>query len=205
MHARLHIFVVFLVSLTSLAGLPVYGQNELGSVNFAVMALDVDRNSRRLIEDALVERLRMNDYQVSASYPVINRVRDIDTQTIRTQLAAANFDAVLIIRPLDIGSRATIDSVQAYLTPDRFKTIAEFVEDYRGDNFNTRAVIHIVGYILDETRSLPVWQGVMWFDDETHSVDQSVNKIVDLVEYNLNHYRPSIRQQLGLPPLSQVD
>ncbi len=205
MRTRLHKILFFLVSIPPLAGFPAYGQNELGSVNFAVMALDVDADSRRLIENTLVERLRMNDYQVSESYPVINNVRNIDTETIRSQLATADFDAVLIIRPLDIGSRATIDSVQAYLTPDRFRTIAEFVEDYRGDNFNTRAVIHIVGYILDETRSLPVWQGVMWFDDETHSVDQSVNKIVDLVEYNLNHYRPSIRQQLGLPPLSQVD
>lgn len=178
-----------------------YSQNELGSVNFAILALDVDRGSRRLLEDAMVERLREHNYQVSASYPAIRNVRDNDTATLRTRLAAEGFDAVLIIRPIDIGRRATIESVQEYLTPANFQTIAEFVEDYRGAKFDSRAVIHIVGFILDATRSLPVWQGVVWFDEETHSTEESLGKIVDLVEYNLNHYRPLIRQQLGMPPL----
>lgn len=179
---------------------PGYAQNELGSVNFAVMAMDVDAPSRRLLEDAIVERLRQNNYQVSASYQVIRSVRDIDTRTVRMMLAQAGFDAVLIIRPVDIGRRATIESVQEFLSPGNYQTIAEFVEDYRGANFNSRAVIHVVGFILDESRSMAVWQGVMWFDEETHSVEESTNKIVDLVEYNLNHYRPAIRAQLGLPP-----
>jgi hypothetical protein len=91
--------------------------------------------------------------------------------------------------------------VQAYLTPERYRTIAEFVGDYRGDNFNSRAVIHVVGFILDETQSLPVWQGVMWFDDETHSVAEVSETMANMVEYNLNHYRPIIREQLGLPIL----
>lgn len=182
--------------------LPTAAQNELGSVNFAVLALDVDGPSRRLLENALVERLRENDYQVSQSYPIIRSVTDIDTTTVRTQLADAGFDAVLIIRPVDIGRRATIESVQEFLTPQSYQTIAEFVEDYRGDRFDSRAVIHVVGFILDRTRSLPVWQGVMWFDEDTHTIEASLNKIVDLVEYNLNHYRPAIRSQLGLPPVA---
>lgn len=182
---------------------PVYAQNELGSVNFAVMAMDVDAPSRRLLEDAIVERLRMDNYQVSESYQVIRSVRDIDTRTVRTMLAQAGFDAVLIIRPVDIGRRATIESVQEFLSPGNYQTISEFVQDYRGANFNSRAVIHVVGFILDETRSMAVWQGVMWFDEETHSVEESLAKIVDLVEYNLNHYRPVIRAQLGLPPLPE--
>lgn len=180
--------------------MPVHAQNELGSVNFAVLALDVDATSRRLLEDALVKRLQENSYQVSESYPIIRDVRDMDTSTIRTRLATAGYDAVLIIRPVDIGRRATIESVQEFLSPGNYRTISEFVQNYRGANFNSRAVIHIVGFILDETRSLPVWQGVMWFDEETHSIEESLSRIVDLVEYNLNHYRPAIRQQLGLPP-----
>jgi len=185
--------------------MPVHAQNELGSVNFAIMAMDVDAPSRKLLEDAIVKRLRENQYQVSESYRVIRSVRDIDTQTVRVMLAQVGFDAVLIIRPVDIGRRATIESVQEFLSPSNYQTIAEFVEDYRGANFNSRAVIHVVGFILDETRSMAVWQGVMWFDEDTHSVEASTNKIVDLVEYNLNHYRPAIRAQLGLPPLPPAE
>jgi hypothetical protein len=179
---------------------PANAQNELGSVNFAIMAMDVDAPSRKLLEDAIVKRLRENKYQVSESYRVIRSVRNIDTQTVRVMLAQAGFDAVLIIRPVDIGRRATIESVQEFRSPGNYQTIAEFVEDYRGANFNSRAVIHVVGFILDETRSMAVCQGVMWFDEDTHSVEASTDKIVDLVEYNLNHYRPAIRAQLGLPP-----
>lgn len=182
--------------------LPVHAQDGPGDVNFAILALDVDAPSRRLLEDALVERLRENSYQVSQSYPVIRDVRGIDTRTVRYNLAVAGFDAVLIIRPVDIGRRATIESVQEFLSPGDYQTIAEFVEDYRGAQFDSRAVIHIVGFILNENRSLPVWQGVMWFDEETHTIEESLEKIVDLVEYNLNHYRPAIRRQLGLPPLA---
>ena len=82
---------------------PALAQNELGSVNFFVLALDVDGASRRLLENALVERLRENDYQVYQSYPVIEKVGEIDTRTVRTVLADAGYDAVLIIRPVDIG------------------------------------------------------------------------------------------------------
>ncbi|MGA0936124.1 MAG: hypothetical protein ACO3R5_13480 [Pseudohongiellaceae bacterium] len=59
-----------LLLLTSFLN-PALAQNELGSVNFSVLALDVDDASRRLLENALVERLRENDYQVYQSYPVI--------------------------------------------------------------------------------------------------------------------------------------
>jgi hypothetical protein len=193
------IIILVLVSTSFLN--PVLAQNELGGVNFAVMALDVDSGSRRTLERALVARLLENDYQVSASYSVIRNLRNMDNQTIRTRLSTAGYDAVLIIRPLDIGRDATIETVQAYLTPERYRTIAEFVGDYRGDNFNSRAVIHVVGFILDETQSLPVWQGVMWFDDETHSVAEVSETMANMVEYNLNHYRPIIREQLGLPIL----
>jgi len=198
-----HILILLLIS-TGFA-LPVTAQKKLGSVSFAIMALDVDTGSRRILEDAIARRLRQNDYQVSTSYSIIRDVRDIDTRTVRTRLAEAGFDAVLVIRPVDIGREASIESVQQFLTPENYQTIAEFVEDYRGDVFNSRAVIHIVGFVLDATRSLPVWQGVMWFDEDTHSIEESRDRIVDLVEYNLNYYRPAIRQQLGFPPLPSSD
>ena len=82
---------------------PALALNELGSVNFSVLALDVDDASRCLLENALVERLRENDYQVIQSYPVIEKVSEIDTRTVRTVLTDAGYDAVLIIRPVDIG------------------------------------------------------------------------------------------------------
>ena len=192
-----------LVTLLLASALPsAHAQNELGEVSFAILALDVDGPSRRLLENALVERLHENEYKVAASYPVIRSVDNIETSTVRTRLTAADFDAVLVIRPVDIGRRATIESVQEFLNPGNYQTIAEFVEDYRGAKFDSRAVIHVVGFILDDTRSLPVWQGVMWFDEDTHTVQESLNKIVDLVEYNLNHYRPAIRSQLGLPAMA---
>lgn len=194
-------YLCLLTLLFSCFFIQAQAQNQLGKINFAILALDVDGKSRKLMEDALVKRLRESDYQVAESYPIIEDVGEIDTRTLRTMLAEAGFDAVLIIRPVDIGRRATIESVQAFLTPENYQTIAEFVDDYRGHNFDSRAVIHVVGFILDASRSLPVWQGVMWFDEETHSVEQSLDKIVDLVEYNLNHYRPIIRSQLGLPEL----
>lgn len=173
-------------------------QNNPDFVDFSVMALDVDDASRKLLEDALVQRLQSNQYQAFPSYPTIPDVTGIDSATIKNTLSEAGMDAVLIIRPLDIGERATIESVQSYLAPENYRTISEFVNDYRGHNFHTQAVIHVVGYIFDETRSMALWQGVMWFDDEIHTVDEGVTKIVDMVEYNLNHYRPLIRQQLGL-------
>lgn len=194
-----HIFLPLLICLSF--ALPASAQNELGSVSFAIMVLDVDRGSRRTLENAIARRLRQNDYQVSSSYSIIPDASNIDTRTVRTRLAEAGFDAVLIIRPVDIGREASIESVQQFLTPENYQTIAEFVEDYRGDNFSSRAVIHIVGFVLDATRSLPVWQGVMWFDEDAHSIEESRDRIVDLVEYNLNYYRPAIRQQLGFPPL----
>jgi len=196
-----NIFSTILFVVATVLSLSASAQNELGSVSFAILVLDVDRESRRQLENSLTRRLEDNGYQVAPSYRVIRNVDDIDTRTVRTTLAEAGYDAVLIIRPVDIGREATIESVQDFLTPENYQTIAEFVDDYRGHNFNSRAVIHIVGFILDASRSLPVWQGVMWFDEDTHSIEDSRDKIVDLVEYNLNNYRPIIRQQLGMPPM----
>jgi len=58
-----------LVTLLLASVLPsAHAQNELGEVSFAILALDVDGPSRRLLENALVERLRENEYKVQ---PVI--------------------------------------------------------------------------------------------------------------------------------------
>ena len=195
---KLTCLILILASATSVGG---FAQVEPGTVNFAVMALDIEDESRQLLEDALALRLQQNQYSASPSYPVIGDITEIDSSNIRVRLANAGMDAVLIIRPLDIGEKATIESVQQYLAPRNYRTIAEFVDGYRGHDFDTQAVIHIVGYLFDENRSLPIWQGVMWFDDQVDSEEEGIDKIVDMVEFNLNHYRPAIRQQLGLPPL----
>ena len=193
-----------LALLGAASSLPALAQNDQQYISFAVMALDVDAGSRKLLEDAIAQRLRDNSYDARASYDVVPQVTGIDSTSIRSTLAAQGFRAVLVIRPLDLGKRASIETVQAYLTPDRYRTISEFVDGYRGGRFNTRAVIHVVGYIFDANQSQAIWQGVMWFDEDIHSVEESVTKITDMVEFNLNQYRPAIRRQLGLPPLSEV-
>lgn len=177
-------------------------QNVDVRVKFAVIALDTDGATRISFEDQLAQALVVDNYDAVASYTLLPDISDITDPSLREKLLNNGINLVMVLRPVDIGTTATIESVQGHLRPDDYGSIQEFVEGYRGDNFNTQAVIHIAGFLFDAERSMTFWQGVLWLDEEVDSQEQGIDKLIELVLFNLNQSRGSLRKRLGLPPLA---
>lgn len=170
-------------------------------LRFSVIAMAPDFGTRVAFEDALVSMLRLDNYDAVSSHTVLPVEIPVEQFVARDLLLQAGIHAVLILRPLASGEGGSITAAQAALPPESYGSLSAFIQDYRGDNFESQAVVHVMGFLLDEQQSHLFWQGVVWLDESVDTQQEAVDRLVTLVRFNLNQSRPALRQYLGLPPL----
>ncbi|MAM70844.1 MAG: hypothetical protein CMP91_06885 [Gammaproteobacteria bacterium] len=170
-------------------------------LRFTVMAMAPDLETRMIFEDELVRVLREDDYDVVASHTLVPEISPAVSLEVRQALIEAGIQAALVLRPLATGNDASITAAQEALSQQTYTSLAAFINDYRGHNFESQAVVHVLGFLLDPQQSRLFWQGVIWLDDTVETQEQAIEKLVELVQFNLNQSRTVLRHQLGLPPL----
>ena len=170
-------------------------------LKFTVVALSKEHNIRRDFENELVKNLRENNYDAVTSYSLLPNISNLRDPALRLKLQEEGIQGVLLLRPIDIGEQASIQSAQKQIAPKTYNTIETFVTDYRGDDFSTQAVIQVSGFLLSEAHTANFWQGIIWLDDTVETRQEGIEKLSDLVLSNLNASRGYLRKRLGLQPL----
>lgn len=190
----------FLLALF-IAAIDVFAQSEQEKLKFAVIALSDDQSVRVRFEDYLVSSLLTDNYDAISSHEILTDLFDQSNEIVSEQLNNSGIDAVLIIGAIDTGPDASISNARETLFPENYSQIQDFIANYRGNNFQTQVVVHVAGYLLEDVNSLGFWQGVLWLDEEVESEQEGIEKLADLVKFNLNQSRNLLRRRLGLPVL----
>ncbi len=180
---------------------PLQAQEAPQYLRFSVIAMAPDFGTRVAFEDALVSMLRLDDYDAVSSHTVLPVNIPAAPSAARDLLLQADIHAVLVLRPLASVAGGSITAAQASLSPESYGSLSAFIRDYRGDNFESQAVVHVMGFLLEEQQSQLFWQGVVWLDESVDTQQEAIDRLVTLVRFNLNQSRPALRQYLGLPPL----
>ena len=200
---RLPSTVVTLVGVFFLLWLPgSLAQEQQQLLRFTVMALSDSNESRRAFENQLVNRLSEDRYDVIASYELISDLNTVRTDQIRSRLLESGIQAILILRPLEMAEGVELSAAQLQMSPGEFTSVSQFINAYRGDNFEIRTIVQIVGFLLQNDGVRLFWHGTIWLDDTVETEQNRIDKLVDLVQFNLNNSRSALRAQLGLPPLA---
>ena len=176
-------------------------QEQAQYLRFAVMALSDNKASRVEFENQLVNRMAENRYDAVASYALIPDLDTLQSMPVRTRMLDAGVQAILILRPLEVPEGDILTPQQLQISPDEFSSVSRFISAYRGDSFEVRTVVQIAGFLLDRDASRLFWHGVIWLDDSVETEQNRIDKIVDLVQFNLDNSRNALRLQLGLPTL----
>ena len=166
------------------------------------MAMVENNESRRAFENQLVVRLSEDDYDAVASYELIQDLNDIPSSEVRNQLLDNDVQAILILRPQELPEGMPISAQQLQISPQEFSSVSRFITAYQGDNLNISTIVQIAGFLLERDGSRLFWHGVIWLDDAVESEQNRFDKLVDLVQFNLNNSRNVLRLQLGLPPIN---
>jgi len=189
-----------------LFGGPVYAGASQGSTDkllkFTVVALSKEHSIRRDFENELVKNLRANNYDAIASHSLLPDISSLHDPALRLKLQEEGVQGVLLLRPIDIGEQASIQSAQKQIAPKAYNTIEAFVTDYRGGDFSTQAVVQVSGFLLSEAHTANFWQGIIWLDDNVKTREEGIEKLSDLVLSNLNASRGYLRKRLGFKPLT---
>jgi hypothetical protein len=170
-------------------------------LKFAVMALADQDDTRREFENQLVVRLRDDRYDATASYALIPDLEALGSNSVRQALLDVGIHAILILRPLEVAEGVALSPADLRLNPEEFTSVSRFISAYRGHDFDLRTVVQIAGFMLDPDASRLFWHGVIWLDDPVETQQNRIDRIVDLVQFNLNQSRSALREQLGYPPL----
>jgi hypothetical protein len=192
--------VLLLAAATLLANVAI-AQNQT-RVKSAVVALVDDPELRANFETMLVARALENNYDAVTTFDLESDVSDLnDARFIRT-LTAEGIEAVLMLRPTAIGAGASIESVRDEVSPEVFDRIREFAgEVSTADSDDLIAVVHMAIYTIDDGEATLVSAGAVWLDQEVEDQDEGIERLQDLIVYNVNAVRAAIRRRLGLPPL----
>ena len=168
----------------------------------AVVALTDDPVLRADFETRLVARARENNYDAVTSFDIEPDVRDLDDVEFRHELVEQGVQAVLMLRPSAIGRGSSIESVRASIEPNTFARIREFAREVSdSDADDLLAVVHMAIYTVSDEGAVLISAGAVWLDDEVQDQDEGIDRLQDLIVYNVNSVRPAIRRHLGLPPL----
>ncbi|HEB27370.1 MAG TPA: hypothetical protein ENI05_06290 [Porticoccus sp.] len=200
-------FQIISLSILLLGGY-VYAETQQGAgstdklLKFTVVALSKEHSIRRDFENELVKNLRANNYDAIASYSLLPDISSLHDPALRLKLQEEGIQGVLLLRPIDIGEQASIQSAQKQIAPKAYNTIEAFVTDYRGGDFSTQAVVQVSGFLLSEAHTANFWQGIIWLDDNVKTREEGIEKLSDLVLSNLNASRGYLRKRLGFKPLT---
>jgi hypothetical protein len=203
MEVRMFRFVVLLGSLIA-AG--VATQEPLAQepvlTRAAVVALTDDPVLREKFETRLVARARNNSYDAVTSFDIVPDVQDVDNRGFVDELRAHGIQLVLMLRPAALGEGSSIESVRAEIAPEMFEKIREFAGEVSASGPDDLiAVVHMAIYTIDDDGAHLLSAGAVWLDEPVEDEDEGIERLQDLIEYNINAVRPAIRRHLGLPPL----
>lgn len=168
----------------------------------AAVVLSDDPEFREAVEDRLVTLARANNYDVVTSYDFAPDVDTIDNRSFMSLLEQRGIDVVFMLRPAAVGADTSLDAVRNSVSPEVFGRMRQFAgEVTRVDPDHLVAVVHLAIYAIANGEAEFLSAGAVWLDEEVDSQDEAIERLLNLVLYNVNAVRPSIRRHLGLPPL----
>lgn len=174
-------------------------------LKFTVVAFSQDASIRRDFENELVKALREDNYDAIVSHSLVEKLSDFSEPNIYTTLREEGVQGILLLMPVDVGSDASIKSIQQRTGATTYHSIESFVNDYRGGNFGTQAVVQVSAFLISGQQASNFWQGVVWLDDTVTTREEGIKKLSGLVLYNLNASRAYLRKLLGLEPLRGLE
>lgn len=172
-------------------------------LKIAVVVLSDDHETRRHLENKIVNKLLANHYDASASHVFIPNIGNIRDPKLRQKLYANGIRGVLLLRPIDVSENASIKSSKDHFSALAYDSIKAFVTDERYGNFDSQAVVQVSGFILSEQQATNFWSGLVWLDEPAENRKDGLEKLAELVLFNLNAARSYIRQNMGLAPLAK--
>jgi hypothetical protein len=180
---------------------PLPAQEAIGMRSAAVVLTD-DPELRASVEERLVALARSNNYDAVPSYDFAPDVEDIDSQRFVDALEERGIGAVLMLRPASVGAGASLDAVRNSVSPEVFGRMRAFARETSGVSADHLiAVVHMAIYAVRDGEVEFLSAGAVWLDEEVEDQDEGIDRLLDLVLYNVNAVRPAIRRHLGLAPL----
>jgi hypothetical protein len=168
----------------------------------AIVALTEGPALRATFETRLREKALENDYDAITTFDLEPDMADLDDRQFLDLLRGQGVQAVLMLRLAAIGPGSSIESVRGEVSPEVFSRMSTFAGEVGpsgGDDLI--AVVHMAVYTLDDTGATLVSAGAVWLDEEVDSQEEGIERLQDLIVYNVNAIRPAIRRHVGLPPL----
>lgn len=192
--------LIYLVIVLTTHGTPANAQQDEARLKMTVVAFSDNHRIRQNLENKIVNKLLANHYDVTASHLLIENIKNIRDSKLRHKLYARGIRGVLLLRPIDVGKEASISSSRDRISPHTYNTIEEFVTDELQGNFSSRAVVQVSAFIISEQQATSFWSGVIWLDETVESQQEGLDKLAELVLFNLNAARSYMRQSMGLAP-----
>ena len=178
------------------------GAQEVVRYRAAVVALTDDAELRAEFERRLVAKAVANNYDAVTSYDLEADVEDLSDPRFVELLRTHGIQAVLMLRPAAIGAGSSIESVREEVSPRVFSRMREFATAVSSTGpDDLLAVVHMGVYTIDAQGAHLISAGAVWLDEEVEDRDEGIERLQDLIVYNINSVRPAIRRHLGLPPL----
>jgi len=187
--------------LLAFASLDVSAQ-EVVRLRSAVVVLSEDVELREQIEQGVVTKARENNYDAVASYSLTPDVYALNGDMFMDALATQGIQAILMLRPSAIGPGSSLEETRDELPPEIFERMREFagaVSDV--EEKDIIAVMHMAIYAMTPRGPELLSAGAVWLDEDVDSRDEGIERLLNLVLYNVDSVRPAIRRHLGLPPL----
>lgn len=196
----MNVRAVFACLMVFLA-MPILAQ-DVQRLKSATVVLTDDPELRASVETRLVTVARANNYDAVTSFDFAPNVDDINNRDFVAALEREGIQTVLMLRPAAIGEDSSLESVRASLAPETFDVMREFAGQVsRVDPDHLIAVVHMAIYTIRDGRAELLSAGAVWLDEEVESQDEGIDRLIDLVLYNVDAVRPALRRRLGLPPL----
>jgi hypothetical protein len=191
-----------LVLALAIVGVSGAGAQEATRWKSAVVALTDDPALRAEFETGLVELARQNNYDAVTSFDIEPDVRGLDDRGFVDELNEQGVQAVLMVRPAAIGEGSSIEAVREQISPDVYGRIREFAGEVSSSGMNDLlAVVHLAIYTIDDAGAHLISGGAVWLDEPVENQNEGIERLQELILYNVNAVRPAIRRHFGLPPL----
>ena len=175
---------------------------EIVRLRSAVVVLSDDIELREQLEQGVVQRARANGYDAVASFSFAPDVDAVNDAGFLDALSEERIQAVLMLRPSAIGPGSSLEATRDQLPPAVFARMREFAGEVSGtDSSEIIAVMHMAIYAITANGPELLSAGAVWLDEEVESRAEGVERLLNLVLYNVDSVRPAIRRHLGLPPL----
>ena len=167
----------------------------------AVVALVDDAQLRAKFESRLVQKAIANNYDAVTTFDIEPDVAALDEPEFIELLRAQGIHFVLMMRPAAIGRGSSIEAVRDQVSPSVFALMSEFAAAISPSGpDDLLAVVHLAIYAIDDDATL-ISAGAVWLDQDVADQDEGIERLQNLIVYNVNAVRPAIRRHFGMLPL----